>query len=442
MAKKKHIAYNGLSEALSLPNYDNSFNWGGVNPTVNAFGIPNNITQVLLTLQPYLLAYAYKTYGIFQTVVDQPVDDAFRGGVELKSETLDTEDLETLKQAMEDGGDWEEIMYTLKWSRLFGGGVLVANTPQDSKTPLNERGLKNKPLEFYASDRWQCIATDPDAGAKNTNFIMEDLLIDKTRTKIEVGKRPPYYVRLRLQGWGLSIYEALLPALIQYFKSQNVMLELLDEKKIDVLKIFGLAETLASPGGTAKIKKRVDIAAANKNFRGMLTMADKDDYQQKELTMAGMADMSKEIRIMIASAVKMPVSKIWGVGSSGFSSGEDDLENYNSIVEGEIRIPAEKLIKWVVDLRCMQLFGFKIPDLKIAWKPLRVLSAREMQEIENWKVNNAMQMFDRGLLKASETMTYLKQEDIILIKTEAEKGGMDDFNPMKDDYTKVEDITF
>ena len=51
-------------------------------------------------------------------------------------------------------------------------------------------------------------------------------------------------------------------------------------------------------------------------------------------------------------------------------------------------------------------------------------------------------MFDRGLLKASETMTYLKQEDIILIKTEAEKGGMDDFNPMKDDYTKVEDITF
>ena len=145
---------------------------------------------------------------------------------------------------------------------------------------------------------------------------------------------------------------------------------------------------------------------------------------------------------MIASAVKMPVSKIWGVGSSGFSSGEDDLENYNSIVEGEIRIPAEKLIKWVVDLRCMQLFGFKIPDLKIAWKPLRVLSAREMQEIENWKVNNAMQMFDRGLLKASETMTYLKQEDIILIKTEAEKGGMDDFNPMKDDYTKVEDITF
>ena len=429
MAKKKNIntqvANNGLIDALGLPVSPT----GQVNATIDASSFYSNITQVLLTLQPWVLSYAYKTYGIIQTVIDQPIDDAFRGGVELESKILNESDLEKLKQVMEDNDDWEEIKYTLKWARLFGGGILIANTNQLPNKPMNEKLLKDKPLEFLSSDRWQCIATNPDAGAKDTNFLLDGVNLDKTRCFVVTGKRAPYYIQLRLQGWSLSILEQLLPPLVQFFKAQGVMLELLDEKKIDVLKIFDLANTLASANGTQIIKKRVDTAAANKNYRSMLTMDSKDDYQQKELTMSGMAEMSKEVRIMMASAVKFPVSKIWGTGSSGFSSGEDDLENYNSVVEGEIReSEAKKLIKWVVDMRCLQLFGFTIPDLTLRWKPLRILSAEQEQLIENQVIDNSIKLLNNNLFTHQEAMEYLNKKDIINIQTEASKGNADEFD--------------
>ena len=64
---------------------------------------------------------------------------------------------------------------------------------------------------------------------------------------------------------------------------------------------------------------------------------------------------------MIAAYLRQPVSKIWGTGSSGFLSGEDDLENYNAMIESEIRPQALRMIKWVVDLRCLQLIWQKSP---------------------------------------------------------------------------------
>jgi hypothetical protein len=84
------------------------------------------------------------------------------------------------------------------------------------------------------------------------------------------------------------------------------------------------------------------------------------------------------------------------------------------------------MIKWVVDLRCMQLFGRKLPDLTIKWKPLRVLSGLDEQQKENQIFNNVFGMVDRQLMLPSEAMEYLKNKDIVIMKTEALEGKRDD----------------
>ena len=327
---------------------------------------------------------------------------------------------------MEDENDWENIKEAQKWGRLFGGGVLIANTDQKPDKKLNEKALQDHRLSFIPSDRWETTLLDPNKGATDSDFLFHEQTIDRSRVSLAMGKKSPYYVRMRLQGWGLSIFEQSLPPLIQYLKSQNVMLELLDENKIDILKINGLANTLMTKNGTQTIKRRVDIAAKNKNYKSMLVMDKEDDYQQKQLSVAGMADLSKEIRIMVAAYLRQPVSKIWGTGSSGFSSGEDDLENYNAMIESEIRPQTPKMIKWVVDLRCMQLFGRKVPDLTINWQPLRVLSGLDEQQKENQIFNNVFGMVDRGLMLPSEAMSYLKRKDIVTMDTKALNGESDE----------------
>ena len=418
---------NSLTEALSLPmeNYGGSI-ITGKSATLNPWSLGYNISYNLLTLMPYPLSYAYKQYGFLQTAIDQPVEDAFRGGVKLDSSTLSADELELLSQTMEDNDDWEHIKEAQRWGRLFGGGLLIANTEQEADVPLDEKKLYNSKLEFVASDRWESVMSDPDAGALYSNFEFHGKNIDKSRVCLALGKKAPYYVRMRLQGWGLSFFEQTLPPLVQYLKSQNVMLEILDESKIDVLKISGLATTLMSKNGTELIKRRVDVAAANKNYKAMLVMDAEDEYEQKQLSIAGLPELSKEIRIMIAAYLRQPVSKIWGTGSSGFSSGEDDLENYNAMIESEIRPQTLKMIKWVVDLRCMQLFGRKVPDLLIKWSPLRVLSGLDEQNKKDQIFNNVFGMVDRRLMTPSEAMEYLKQEDIVTMETKALNGEFDD----------------
>lgn len=419
---KKKIINNSLSEALGVDQYGG----GEISELVNVGQLGNDISMTLLTLYPYALSYAYKQYGFLQTAVDQPVEDAFRGGVDLESETLSPDELEELKQAMEDGEDWEAIKEAQKWGRLFGGGVLIANTDQSPKRPLNKSALEKRRLQFIASDRWETTLLDPEAGAGHSDLLFHEETLNKTRACLALGKKAPYYVRMRLQGWGLSIFEQSLPPLVQYLKSQNVMLELLDENKIDILKINQLANTLNTKDGTAIIKKRVDIAAKNKNYKSMLVMDKEDDYQQKQLSIAGMADLNKEIRIMVAAYLRQPVSKIWGTGSSGFSSGEDDLENYNAMIESEIRPQALRMIKWAVDLRCWQLFGREVPDLTIKWQPLRVLTGLEEQQKIDQIFNDVFGMVDRGLMLPSEAMEYLKIKDIVTMDTKALKGESDE----------------
>ena len=415
---------HSLSEALGLDLYNRYGD--ATSQLVNPANIGYNISYGLITLLPYPLSYAYKQYGFLQTAINQPVEDAFRGGVNIESETLSADELEELKQKMEDKQDWERIKEAQRWARLFGGGLLIANTNQKTEQSLNEKALHKQELEFIASDRWETTMLNPESGATDTDFDFHGKTIDRSRVCLALGKQAPYYVRMRLQGWGLSLFEDVLPPLVQYLKSQNVMLELLDENKIDILKINQLATTLMAKDGTQKIKKRVDIAAKNKNYKSMLVMDKEDDYIQKQLSMAGMSELSKEIRIMIAAYLRQPVSKIWGTGSSGFSSGEDDLENYNAMIESEIRPQCLKMIKWVADLRCMQLFGRKVPDLTLKWQPLRVLTGLEEQQKENQIFNNVFGMVDRGLMKPSEAMEYLKIKDIVTMDTAALKGETDE----------------
>lgn len=153
--EKPMVANNGLSDALGLP-YNGQFRDDAL---TSPLGLYNNSNPYLLTLNWVPLTYYYKNNGFIQTAINQIVDDAFRNdGLIIDTKTLDSDELELLKQTMEDKGDIEAIKDAIRWGQLYGGGVLIANTDQDYGLPLDEKQLKNSRLTFMSSNRWQCIA--------------------------------------------------------------------------------------------------------------------------------------------------------------------------------------------------------------------------------------------------------------------------------------------
>lgn len=447
---RQNTVNNGLATALNLPCAPN----GEVQDPSLLSKIFSGNAFNLITYRWVALTNAYNKNSFLQTAVNQKVEDAFRNdGLIIDTKTLDTEELEELRRVMEEEGDIEAIMDCIRWGRLYGGGVLIANTEQDPTLPLDEKQLKGKKLKFLATNRWQCspIGISPDVAPKFafTDTMQEGLVsqdyvnyyqeLDKSRVCCYTGVTAPYLTRNILQGWNASIFEGILEPIQNLLGGFNVTLELLSEAKIDVFKIADLASVLMSPDGERQIQKRLSIATANKNYKASLAMDSNDDYQQKQINFGGIPQLLEQLMYIFCGYLRYPVSKLFGKGSSGFSSGDDDLENYNGTVDSEVRIPARKLITWVVNLRCQQLFGRELPDFRPKWRPLRVMSEKEQAEINSRKLDDYLKLKEAQVMTGKQVAQKLTEDGYILFSEEEINKISDEFEPDMEQSVK-EDI--
>ena len=440
-------AQNSLDEALRLTDVDV---WAANQPSLSTIGAAMNIKFDLLSMQYQLITFLYKTYGILGKVVDVPVDDAYRyGGFDIETDTINEKELAQLEHELKINNDIEELKQARKWARLFGGAALICLDGRELKEPL--KYVQDMPVEFVPVDRWQLTydkANILEPGGKWYLTSSYGNLADYTgqeihpsRIKILRGKRAPFMIEQMVNFWGISVYEQIFQDMNQLFKSRDVLFELLDEAKTDILKLEKLESAISNNAAMRALQKMVDFISRNKNYKSQITLSTKDEYEQKQMSFSGFEGILREIRIMMAGSANMPVNKLWGEGVTGFGSGEDSLENYNSLVEGEVRAADYDTLLWMLKIRCYQLFGREVEDINIDWKPLRVLSSQEQQNIDTQKLDNIMKLFDRQLLNPQEVMEILKKEKVLIHETEALKGKLNDMPLMnQNQFTENKDM--
>ena len=383
-----------------------------------------------------LLSQLYVEHGIVQTLVDQPVDDAWRAGYEIKSGQLDGDDIEQLQIFAKRNKMTHAYKQARKWARLYGGGGVLIITDQDPKTPLDLKRIKpNTPLEFRACDMWelyhaeQNVQAAPDiGGALGENlgdyYDYYGHQIHKSRVYIIRGKECPSFLRPRLRGWGMSELERLVRSLNQYMKNQDVIFSLLDEAKVDVYGIKGFNSALMTSGGTDQVSRRVQIANQIKSFNNALVMDEGDKYEQKQISFAGLSDVLLQIRQGLAADLKMPMTKLFGVSAAGFSSGEDDIENYNAMLDSEIRAPDEFMIVDLLQICCCKVFGSTIDDLMISPNPLRILNAKEEEEVKDSQFNRVLAGYNAGLVLPEEAKEAMNKDSLIGVEVDVTAAAL------------------
>lgn len=363
----------------------------------------SDVTTGFINLRWYLvsnfrqfLSQLYVEIGLVQTIVDVPVDDGLRGGVELKSKQLDEEQIAELTLSLDRDDDINTVGQAAKWNRLFGGAGILVLTDQDPEEELDLDAITEETdLEFRAVDMWELFWDKQNTEGYDPAIQSEDFShynyygkqVHKSRVMRLKGISAPSFIRPRLRGWGFSVVESLVRPLNQYLKATDLAFEVLDEFKVDVFKIKNLVNTLLSPNGDAKIRQRVALANRQKNYQNALTMDSEDDWDHKQLSFAGLGDAMKEIRMQVASDMRMPLTKLFGISASGFNSGEDDIEVYNAMVESQVRNKLKYDLLRICEIKCQKLFGFVPDDLSLAFKPLRVLSSEQEENVKTQKFN-------------------------------------------------------
>lgn len=427
----------------------------------------NNYTP--LTLNRILLSYSYMTQGLVQTVVKQPVEDAFRGGVEIISQEIDDEEKAQLLQVMYsrhavelghehpirhmmtamglagvdlDDSDVDAVKDTQIWARLYGGAGMIINTDQKLSSDLIVESITaDSPLQFIAADRWELILSQINIWdmTNPTPFNYYGLPLNRTRVIKVMGEKAPSYIRQRLQGWGMSEIERCIRAINAFVKFENVIFQLMDEAKIDVFQIRGMNSASMSANGVELLRRRLAIAQAQKSYQNAISMDADDAYEQKQIHFSGLAELWNQLRLNLSSALKIPMNKLFGQSATGFGGGEDSIENYNSVVEG-IRERAKPCLMEVARLRARQMFGYD-PKMVLKFKPLKILNGVEEQDVLTKKQDRAVELFTTGLTTGQETSEILAAEQLLPIKTEVIEGNREAVSPQMEADAEMAKIT-
>lgn len=376
----------------------------------------------LLTLNWMVLSYLYSGNGIFQRAIKLPVCDALSKGFEIDSDEASKEEIDEVFKWFRKHKLFKIIRQFLIWKRLFGGSAIIINSNQESLEEMNIKELKNSPIKFYAIDRWQISTTKlPFDYIDNVlynigdieNYFIAGKEIHKSRVLLGKGEEAPRNLARQLRGWGMSEGERIIRDLNLYLKTQDVLYEILDESKIDVYYIQGLANKLATLGGTTNIQTRIQAINEIKNYLNALLLDANDKFEQKQVSFGGIAEVMNQNRMGIASVINFPMTKLFGMSAAGFNAGEDDLENYNSMIESEIREPLKnETLPILVDMAFAIIYG-DIPQYDINFPGLRILSTEQEEQIITSKTNRILMFFDRGLIQGEKTIEWAQKEGII-----------------------------
>jgi len=386
-----------------------------------------------------LLSELYCEIGLIQTIVDVPVDDALRGGVILKSKQLDEDEILKLINSLDRDDDINTVGQAAKWNRLFGGAGVLIMTDQDPMQPLNIEAInKDTLLEFRAVDMWELFwdkqntdGYDPSLQAENFehySYYVQQL--HKSRVMRMKGLTAPSFLRPRLRGWGFSVVEKLVRSINQYIKATDLGFEVLDEFKLDVYKIKNLTTTLMSEVGATAVQKRVQMANWQKNYQNAIVMDSEDDFDHKQLSFAGLAEAMEGIRMQVASDMRMPITKLFGTSASkGFASDQNDMEVYNAMVESEVRNKIKYDLLRVIEIKCQKLFGFIPDDLSIEFKPLRVLSAEQEENVKTQKFNRVLQAKQAGEITTFEFREACNKDALLSISLDNNQDQLNTDDP-------------
>lgn len=414
-------------------------------------------SQFPLANQRKILEGLY-TDGIIKRIVDVPVNDAFKQGVIIKgNDMIDDKDIEKLSKIVHTN-IVPQVAQALKWARLFGGAAIIITGSESAELDLGDENAKNlsqeeidiltnkqpfdaKKLEqgsFFKVDAfslWELnmvgTFTNPDYSRekiynhyiKNSQYSVMGNTIHQSRIIALKGDQAPPDIERTLKGWGLSVIDSIVVPLQTYIKYTKGIFEFLDEAKVSHISIPNMEEAVQTKEGRENLKKHASNIAYTKNFLNLLVSDSKGGFEQKQLNFNWLPEVQNSLETLLSSAAGIPKNKLFGDSASGFASGRDSLENYYTLVqsvqEGILPI-LERLIK----MKAKSLFGDLGTnfELKVSFPSLYVASDEEKQLMQDSTFNKLMQLYDRGILSASDIKQQINTGDMLPTQLSTEEN--------------------
>ncbi|WP_158780608.1 DUF1073 domain-containing protein [Pantoea sp. BAV 3049] len=333
-----------------------------------------------ITRNRVMLEFAYRSSFLVGGAVDAVADDMTRKGVNISSR-LEPGHKGKVDDFWDEAAIWDGLNDTVKWSRLYGGAVLVALIEgQDMSSPLIPDRIKEGQFKGVISlDRWMVTPTyydlitdyGPHFGKPKYYKVITNQQgippwkIHHSRLIRMEGDPLPFQQAQTENGWGMSVVERIFER-IQAFDTGTVgVTQLIHKAHLRTYSIEGLRKVLAmdeSSPALAGLMKHMDMIREFQTIEGMTLMDKGDDFATHSYSFAGVADVLLRFAEQVSGATGIPLVRLFGQSPAGFNTGDGDLENYYSRINSQQERRLRRHIRWLMDLTWRSLFGQPLPD--------------------------------------------------------------------------------
>ena len=265
----------------------------------------------------------------------------------------------------------DKIISVIRWTRLYGGGVLclLDSTIKDEneyEKPLEKIDPDAK-LEYLVADRWLGVIPSvemvSDIGDNDfdtpkyytvTTDSGQSYRFHHTRVARFVNGEAPSYIKRLLMGWGLPEGIRLFNEINRDERIKNTITSLLSKHNLEIVKTDGMRAYMTgnlSPEMESQLDNKLEIINRYRNFNSTIFLDKNDDYIRQEGNVSGLYQLLDSNARFVAGAADMPQVLLYGDQQNGLSGNTfDDLRLYEDKIGSDreqiLLNPISKITKW------------------------------------------------------------------------------------------------
>lgn len=350
---------------------------------------------------------AYRGDWIARKIVDVPAFDETREWRDWQAKKPQIEKLEAEEARL---GVQSKVARARKLARLYGGAVLFIGTGDaDPIQPLAPERVKAGGLKYlHVFSRHEMIAGELDQDPLSP-FYGEPIKYTLAGKGSMVDVHPSRVVRfigaelpdriMAYDGWGDTVLQAVYDAVMQAGSAAAAIAAMLQEAKVDIVKVPGFMESLATEEYRNRIIQRYQLANTGKSITNTLMIDGEEEWDHKQISFATLPEMLNTYLQIASGAADIPATRLLGQTPGGLqSTGQSDIRNYYDRISAGQNLELRPALSRLDEVLIRSALGSRPTDVHYTWAPLWQMTEVEKADVFSKKAKGVKDVADTGLI--------------------------------------------
>lgn len=351
---------------------------------------------------------AYRGDWIARKIIDVPPFDETREWRDWQAEKPQIEMIEGEERRL---GIQAKVARARRAARLYGGAALLIGVgdadPSQELTPdrIGKGGLKY----VHVLTRHELTVNELDQDPQSPFFGEPKSYTLAAGNALTVDLHPSRVIRfigaevldrnLVQMGWGDSILQSVNDAVQNAGVASASIAALLQEAKVDIIKVPGFMEAVGNDGYREKLIERFTLANTAKSLVNAVLLDAEEEWQQKQVSFAQLPEVLNTYLQIASGAADIPATRLLGQTPGGLqSSGQSDIRNYYDRISADQNLSLRPALSRLDEILIRSAIGSRPADIHYTWAPLWQVSETERADIALKKATAVKTISETGLV--------------------------------------------